>query len=162
MELTQEQKIELGTTEIAKRIRQQLKQEYPSCKFSVRSEYFSMGSAITISLMVADRRIKRNMSEIPEQAFLNVGNGYSKEDIEDRQNKKYHQLNQYALKDGYDPANWCNGVFLTEQGHNLLKRVVQIAQQYNYNNSDPQTDHFDVNFYLHIELGKWNKEFIDG
>ncbi|MHA1852535.1 MAG: LPD29 domain-containing protein [Candidatus Heimdallarchaeaceae archaeon] len=160
-QLTQSQKIELGTKEIAKRIRQQLKSEFPRCKFSVRTEYFSGGSSITISLMVSDRRIIRHITEIPEEAFFNIGNRYTKKEIAERQKERYHQLNHYALKQEYDPNEWCNGVFLTEQGHNLLKRVVEIAEQYNYDNSDPAIDYFDVNFYLDVELGKWNKPFID-
>ena len=38
---------------------------------------------------------------------------------------------------------------------------MQIVNQYNYDNSDSQTDYFDVNFYTHLNLGKWNKPFIE-
>ena len=48
---------------------------------------------------------------------------------------------------------------MTEEGHNLLKEAVKIAEQYNYDNSDSMTDYYDVNFGFNIWIGKWNKEF---
>lgn len=41
----------LTTKNIAKKIREELKASLPDCKFSVRTEYFSLGSAIHIALM---------------------------------------------------------------------------------------------------------------
>ena len=52
-ELSKTEKIKLSTTEIAKRIKQQLKQ-FKGCKFSVSSEYYSMGSSITIALIESE------------------------------------------------------------------------------------------------------------
>ncbi len=43
----------------------------------------------------------------------------------------------------------------------MLKRMVEIIDQYNYDNSDSQTDYYDVNFALNLGLGKWNKAFED-
>ena len=162
MELTKTEKINLGTTEIAKRIRKQLKSEFSDCKFSVTTDRFAGGSSININLMKGDRKIIQDSKDIPENAPDRIGTGYTKEDIEQRQKKGYHQLNKYTLRDDYNPSTWCNGVFLTEQGHDLLRRVARIAETFNYDESDPQTGYFDVNFYLDIELGKWNKNFEDG
>ena len=72
----------------------------------------------------------------------------------------HHQLNNYTLLGDYNTLDWCNGVFLTERGHNMLKKVVEITNQYNWNNSDSQIDYFDVNFYLHLSIGRWDKPFI--
>ena len=41
------------TTAIAKMVRQQLKKEFPTCKFSVTSKWFSGGSSISVALMTA-------------------------------------------------------------------------------------------------------------
>ena len=41
------------------------------------------------------------------------------------------------------------------------KRIVEIADYYNYDNSNTQTDYYDVNFSFDLNLGKWNKEFIE-
>ena len=161
-ELTKTEKINLGTTEIAKRIRKQLKTEFPGCKFSVTTEKFAGGSSIGINLMKAHRKTIRDIKDIPDTGVTRLGERFTRGDIEQRQKKKYHQLNKYALREEYDDRDWCNGVFLTEQGHNLLQKVVKIADYYNYDDSDLQTDYFSVNYYLDIELGKWNKAFEDG
>ena len=161
-ELTKTEKINLGTTEIAKRIRKQLKDEFPGCKFSVTSDKYAGGSSVNINLMKADRKTIQNIKDISESAILRLGELHTREAIEQRQKKKYHQLNRFVLTDEYDDRQWCNGVFLTEQGHNLLQRVVNISNIYNYDDSDPQTDYYSVNFHLDIELGKWDKDFEDG
>ena len=55
----------------------------------------------------------------------------------------------------------CNGTYLTKEGHDLLKRVVEIVNQYNYNHSDAMTDYYIVNFSFDLELGKWDKPMIE-
>ena len=56
--------------------------------------------------------------------------------------------------------------------HNWIdKHYTGIAQQFlnelkdammtgNYNNSDIMTDYFDVGWYIDINVGKWNKEYV--
>jgi len=46
----------LTIKEIAKLVRAELRARFPDCKFSVKTEYFSMGSAIHVSLMAAPFR----------------------------------------------------------------------------------------------------------
>ena len=156
-QLTQSEKISLGTKEIARLVRQQLKTEYLNSKFSVRTEYFAGGSAIHLNLMATDIQVIRSPEDISEDDIFRLD--YDLENIKKRQSEKYHQLNQYVLKEDYQKDRWCNGVFLTEEGHKMLQRVVQIVEQYNYNNSDSMTDYFDVNFYCHYSIGKWDKPF---
>lgn len=36
--------------------------------------------------------------------------------------------------------------------NSFIKKIEQIANAYNYDNSDGMTDYFDRNFYLHIEV----------
>lgn len=162
-QLTKNQKIALSTKEIAKRIRTQLKAEFRSCKFSVRTEYYSMGCSITVRLMKASIRIKKRLEEIGGYALAKAErNHYTKDQILSLQNEAYHQLNEFTLRRDFDADYWCNGVFLTEEGHAFLKRVVEIADQYNYDDSDSQTDYYSVNFSFHLSLGRWDKPFIDG
>lgn len=160
--LTKSEKISLGTKEISKRIRQQLKAEYPLCKFSVIMDSYSGGSSININLMESNFQVKQKPEELTDQAIceqINRNKWNTEKEIRERQANSSHQLNQYQLQDDYNKNKWCNGVFLTEAGHRILRKVVEIVNQYNYNDSDIQTDYFDANFYLHIELGKWNKPF---
>lgn len=156
------EKIRLGTTEIAKRIRKQLKEEFPDVEFSVTKESYSGGSSITIALMKASFKIVRSMNEIEEMDIFDMGSGYKKEDIEHKQSENYHQLNQYTLREVFNSHKWCNGVFITEKAHHVLQRAVQISDQYNFDKSDHMTDYFFVNYYLHMAIGKWNKPFVQG
>ena len=160
-ELTQSEKISLPLKEIAKKVRQQLKEEFPKCKFSITTEYYSMGCSLHAYLIKADRRILKDVEEISDKAILRLGDSYSKEDLSKRQNADNHQLSQCSLRGDFEEDSWCNGSFLTPGGFKLLKRMVEIIDQYNYDNSDSQTDYYDVNFALNLGLGKWNKAFED-
>lgn len=161
MSISKHEKISLGTKEIAKRIREQLKVEFPACKFSVVSEYYSGGSSITVALMRADRKVKLRFEEIPEKALCSYRlNRYTEEELRHYQGANYHQLGHFY--DDYNPDSWVNGVFLTYQGYMLLKRVEQIANYYNFDDSDSMIDYYSVNFSFSLHLGKWNDPFIDG
>ena len=162
MALTRKEKISLSTTEIAKLIRNQLKEEFRGCKFSVTSAYYSMGSSVTVSLIKADRKVKRGFEELTDSLPFYRDNHYTDKELKKLQEESYHQLNEYILRQDYDPRYWCNGVFLTEQGHNFLQRVVEIADHFNFNDSDPMTDYYHVNFSFSLSLGKWDRPFIDG
>ena len=160
IELTKAEKINMNIKDIAKQVKQQLKKECPNCSFSVTIERYSMGQSLHINLMLSDLKIIRDFKDIPEYAYETIGSGYTKEQIEQRQNELYHQLNEHTFNNGFDKNKWCNGVFLTERGHNLFKRVCEIINHYNYNDSDSMTDYFNVNFYLSLSIGKWNKDYI--
>ena len=135
------------TTKVAKLVRQQLKKEIPACKFSVTSKWFSGGSEISVSLMAA-----------PFPVFA------KDEDVNgNEQEKDYAQLNHYQLRRGFDYSHHhpgvCNGVYLTPEAWEVLARAVEIGQLHNWDNSDIQTDYFDVNYWFHINIGKWDKPF---
>lgn len=128
--------------ETAAEVRTQLKQKFPACKFSVTIEKYSMGQSMTVALMSA-----------PFQIFENGSNPDG-----------YAQLNHYTLRQyewGAQYGNNCNGAQLTEQAWNTMKQADQIANSDNWDNSDSQTDYFDVNYYLHLAIGKWNKPAIE-
>lgn len=127
----------MNIKDIAKSIRQQLKGEFPRCKFSVSIERYSMGQSMTISLM-----------EAPFDVFVFTKDG-----------RQYSQINQYSLKES-DTEYKSEYLELTQRAFKCMKRVVQTTQYFNYDNSDAMTDHFDVNFYLHLAIGKWDKPFI--
>src|SRR3990167_9391515 len=134
--MTKAQKRELGIKEIASRVREQLKKEFPGCKFSVTIERYSMGQSLTVALMAA-----------PFEAFQNS------------ESKQYGQLNQYQLLKDRPENQECNGNALTAEAWDTMKRAVQICNEYNYDNSDPVTDYFEVNFYMHIEIGRYDRPF---
>lgn len=62
----------------------------------------------------------------------------------------YLQINRFYINDDSR---------INEQAKKVLNRVVEIANARNWDNSDPMTDYFDVNYYLHIRIGKWDKKY---
>ena len=61
----------------------------------------------------------------------------------------YLQLNHYYLDDAF------SGETLK-----VLKDALEALNDKNYNNSDVQSDYFDVGHYVDINIGKWNKPFV--
>lgn len=55
------------------------------------------------------------------------------------------QVNVYAIERNYE------GV-----AKKFLMELVKVMMKGNYNNSDSQIDHFDVGYYISINIGKWN------
>lgn len=49
--------------------------------------------------------------------------------------------------------------YLTPAGINLFRKVYKIASTWNWDRSDIQSDYFDVNYYLNLSVGKWDKPF---
>ena len=124
----------LSTTDIAKIMaRQQLKKDFPQCKFSVTSKSFSGGSEISCHLMVA-----------PFEVFTDEIDEHSKRD-------QYDQVNHYNLEDS---------VFYTKKALVILKKVTSMFTSYRYDDSDGQIDYFSTNFYFSLNIGKWDKPFV--
>lgn len=48
---------------------------------------------------------------------------------------------------------------INEQAKKVLNKVFEIANFRNWDKSDPMTDYFNVNYYLHIHIGKWDKKY---
>ena len=42
----------------------------------------------------------------------------------------------------------------------FLNEAKRILNSGNYNNSDIQTDYFDVGFYISLNIGKWDQPYI--
>ena len=42
----------------------------------------------------------------------------------------------------------------------FLSEVMSVLNEGNHDNSDIQTDYFDVGWYVDINIGKWNKPYI--
>ena len=64
--------------------------------------------------------------------------------------RKHITINEYRIKDNY------LGVardFLLE-----LKATMMIG---NHDNSDPMTDYFDVGWYISINIGQWDKPYLN-
>lgn len=149
--MDEENKI-MTTKESANEIRTKLKKEFPNDKFSVSMESFANGSSINIYLMKSNEKIIKNFEDISKDAIYRMENDCNRtaEQIKNLQESKSHQISEYHSYEEYNSLYWNNGVFLTKEGFEKIKKISAIA------------DHPNNGFYLHLNLGKWSKPFVDG
>ena len=62
---------------------------------------------------------------------------------------EYAQVNTYYVSDRY-----------AGKAKEFLEKAVKILNEGNYDNSDAQTDYFDVGYYVRINIGKWDKPYV--
>jgi hypothetical protein len=77
-------------------------------------------------------------------------------------NFKAFKAETYAEERGYDTVNSYHiqsDPSLTDEAKNVMQSVKEITQKYNYDNSDIQSDYFDVNFYLGLAIGNSDKPY---
>lgn len=87
------------------------------------------GDSLTSSIHIS-------LMEAPEDVFTN--------------GKDYIQVNEYYIKDDER---------ITDYGKNVLSSVYNFSNSFNYDDSDSMIDYFDRRFYLHLNIGKWDKPF---
>jgi len=131
------------STDDVKHIRNELKKELPQYKFSVVRDHHS---SVSIALMKGPAFNDYEYFDryANETKVGNLGDG------------EHHQINQYHLEDFYGKEN-----------AEILSKIDKIAHtapaknggKVWYNNSDIQTDYFDIAYYVHISIGKWNKQY---
>lgn len=164
--------IDLSLSEIAKLIKNEMKRKYPEATFSITKESFSGGQSLHINLMKSTKNPFNTFEKAIEEAD-GKGNCYNRiyahperwqglteRDLEEskrniealkrRLNNGYSQLNHYNIKDDFD---------LSEYGKQIMLDVKALADSFNFDDSDGMIDYFHCNFYLHLNIGKWNKKF---
>jgi hypothetical protein len=63
----------------------------------------------------------------------------------------YIDVNTYWIDQNYEN---------NPQGKAFLLELYKAMSVGNHDNSDIQTDYFDVGWYTHINIGKWNKPYV--
>lgn len=138
--LEQERKeIALSMThaQIAAEIRQTLKVEFPSWKFSVRTSKFAGGFDVTVCLLEGPR-------EVFAVDTITTGTGTWAID-------GHMEINQYHPEFMDD--------ILTKEATRMMKRVIKITNRRNWDESDIQSDYFDVHYYTTISIGRWDRHY---
>jgi hypothetical protein len=64
--------------------------------------------------------------------------------------RDYIQINPYHYRDH----------FSDKVIRKFLDEVLRAMNVGNHDNSDIQTDYFDVGWYVHVNVGKWNKPYV--
>ncbi len=120
----------MNKKEIVQAIRNELKQEFPDITFSVTSPGGYYSDDINISIMSYKRRLAT-------EDYLSVGYGRNfKESLHYRDRK------------------------VSDEGRNIITRVIEIGNSYNYDYSDVMRDYFDKGYILTVKIGKENKPFV--
>lgn len=136
---------------IAKEVRTQLKQEFPNTKWSVRTEYYSMGQSLHVTLVTSNFEVFKTEAEIRE-TFRTQGWGrYDERDMVNLTNditRGYSQVNEYYIDES---------PMYTDEAKKMFTRVREIFNKDNWDNSDIQTDYFDVHFYTMFNVGTYER-----
>lgn len=141
----------IGIKEIAKVIRQVVKEQYPTVKTSVRISRYSMGQSLSVDLMEAPFEVFNQ----PDQNKLRpIDMTWGIEDAMQRWERLvqsgHMSVNQYYINDS---------IYLTDEAKKFFGLVRDICDYFNYDDSDAMTDYFSTNFYYSIGVGKWDKPF---
>ena len=130
------------SAEDVKHIRVALKKEFPQYKFSVTRDHW-LGVNI-------------NFMKGPRFAEFEYFDRYTHETKIGTLNEDHHQINQYHLEDFYGKEN----AKVLDKIHSIaLTAPAKNGGKVWYNNSDAMIDYFDTAYYVHIEVGKWNKPY---
>lgn len=121
--------------DIAKAVRDYVNKNYPECKFSVKIQRYSGGQSMSVTLLEAPFNPLFNESD---WQISTSGN-------------KYFSVNHFHFE---------RNASLTPEAIELFKDVRNFYSQYNYNHSDPQSDYFNVRFYEDLDIGQWDKGFV--
>ncbi|MBS1635239.1 MAG: hypothetical protein JST26_04895 [Bacteroidetes bacterium] len=125
----------LSTSKIAGLIKKELEIEFEGiAKFSVTSDVFSGGSSITVKIL--------DLTFNPyTEHFLNAFKGG--QSIEEYNYEHRNHYNQYPDR-------------FNDEFKKLVSKVKTITNQYNFNDSDSQTDYFHVGYYDHVGFDEDN------
>jgi RecA/RadA recombinase len=120
-------------------------------------------SNIIYDLKIVNQKIREDLKEqFPNLSFsvkkdnqtiyisLLAGNIQPFAPSSEAEKKGYIQVNKNYIDDDQS---------LSQEGKSAMKGVKEISQKYNYDNSDPVTDYFDVNFYLRLSIGSYDKPY---
>ena len=62
--------------------------------------------------------------------------------------RDYIQVNTYYIDE-----------YFTGDARSFLKEVLAVMNAGNHDNSDSQSDYFDIGWYVNVNVGRWNKPY---
>lgn len=139
-----------STKDIAATVRESLKRELPGWKFSVTTKVFGWSSSITVALVSGPESVIEGYAP----GTNGVEWGYPV--------PGYAQLNHYSfLVEGFSgsDSHTTNGYQLTEAGWEVMAKAAEILAREHWDKSDIQTDYFNCAYYMHLNVGRWDKNY---
>lgn len=115
-------------------------------KYGVKGSLAVRGhSTLVLNLKSGKIDFIGNSNRVCGESHYQVSRGF-------KPNTRGHdQVNPYWYQDHYDG-----------KAKAFLKEILAVMNDGNHDRSDIQTDYFDVGWYVDINIGKWNKPYING
>lgn len=149
----------LTTKDIAKLIREYVKNAYPTYRFSITSDIDSITIALTeypVELTNSELMLKyyhtdyhKRWSYIPSKGTIET-NSMTQSDIEEW--IRYQVETAHCERNVSKSDTWMNPVV-----YEVLQDIKNVMNSYNYDNTNSMEDYFDRNFYDHVQIGKGDK-----
>lgn len=149
----------LTTKDIAKLIREYVKNAHPTYRFSITSDINSITIALTeypVELTNSDLMLNyyhtdyhKRWSYVPSKGNIETVS-MTQSDIEEWINYQVETAN--CEKKFSKSDTWINPVV-----YGVLQDVKNFMNSYNYDDTDSMTDYFDRNFYDYMEIGRDEK-----
>jgi hypothetical protein len=143
----------LPLKEIAKIVRDYVKDVYPTWKFSVTTHYASMYQGLTVTVIEGPVDIF-DKAKIRKAAQDAAWRDHWHKEVE----YHYDLFYKEAYKQGYI-QNWGYCKWFTESAQAVLDDVHSLVQSYNYSDCDASIDYFNVHFHASFDIGKWDRPF---
>lgn len=159
----------LTLKEIAAIVRAYAKEKYPTCKFSVRTQYASMCQELHVEIKEFPSQMYKTGKDLKAEGLrehikttlYSTGEPYEydsyKEEIQEMERKlRTNQLfdltswTDEELIEAYDKAAAQSTFYAikTDYFKSVIEDVEAFAKSYNFEDCDGMTDYFDVNFYF--------------
>lgn len=93
--------------------------------------------------------IKATLSTTRHSLVLNVKSGKIDFAADFKHDVHHYAVNTYWVNDNY-----------SGKSKEFLNEVIDAMNVGNHDNSDIQSDYFDVGWYIDINVGRWNKPYM--
>lgn len=103
----------------------------------------------TLTLKIKEGALDFIKNHADTEAAKPYGRPAHMSSIEDLRNAKYLSINPYWYHEHH------SGDCLA-----FLKEVMEVLNEGNHDNSDIQSDYFDVGWYVNIKIGQWDKPYV--
>ena len=100
-------------------------------------------STIVLTLKSGKIDFIENLNRVCGSSHYQTSNGFRPA------TRDYVDVNPYWYKDHFDG-----------KAKKFLDEALRVLNTVNHDNSDSQTDYFDVGWYVDVKVGKWNKPYI--
>jgi len=148
-------KSNLTLKEIANIVREFIKIHHSNCKFSVTTSYASMCQELHIFLMESPYKAYKSYDELTNEDKSKLRHLHiRRSDITSWHTEELDKEIKNIYDEQYSPY------FLTTEVKEIITTVGNYADSFNYDDSDPQIDYCNTNFYFFgVRIGKYDKPY---